>query len=264
MPNLPVLEVCETFTEREIPASPIPHTTYLFRSENEIVAACDLALGAYKEGNQVQPFTVLSVGCSIGAEVDSLLVHASRLAPEIGKVTIVGLDINQKVLEQAERGEYVTWAPSPWNREGRVDLKPFEAILPEFRFSEYKTVEGEPRCLISTYDFRRQHNVSFRLADLAEADIDLPAVDLLLCNHVLQHLSKNKKQIERLIMGLFSHLKTGGVLSIGAAPADKDTQRYINEVINEYPLEPLAFSIYLGDNFPFIFQKKSAQALSLS
>jgi chemotaxis protein methyltransferase CheR len=133
-----------------------------------------------------------SAGCSYGAEAYSLAAVLHLRFP--GRHTILGTDIDETALAQAERGEF-----------GDQDVR---AVPAAYRDYFVKSVSGgwqaEP-CLRPYLTFRRQN----MLSDPFER-----GWDLILCRNVVIYFTEEAKAA--LYRRFFEALRPGGVLFVGS------------------------------------------------
>lgn len=226
--------------------SDISTVTALYRFENYIPLVTDAALDAYSQRDEAaRPFTVLSVGCSIGAEVDTVLSHVTQTAPGVGSIMIRGYDVNNEALAHARRGLYEI--------EYRGDL----SLLDQFDISPREGNAAHAFMADST-GLRRKHDVAFDNIDLSKTEIPntVPEADLILCNRVLGHM--NFRRSEPLIRGMHHCLRASGILSIGGMPipVHNDMAKNVLELIqSELGLRPILWSRWLSQENPFVFRK---------
>jgi len=155
---------------------------------------------------------VLSVGSSFGAEADSVLAHITEAAPNIGSISLTGVDINPAMVEAAQRGTYLTThehrvRPAPGARREALDL---QAYMPKF---DVRPNADDPTLHhIDTNPLRRQHEVTFWHGDLRDG-MQVPEADLILANNLLFHLTSTGA--EKLVDSMADRLAPGGVMWFG-------------------------------------------------
>jgi chemotaxis protein methyltransferase CheR len=142
---------------------------------------------------------VWSAGCSSGDEPYSLGVlfhrHAatSGMLPQIGRVDILGTDIDRQCLLAAARGEFTEGdfadTPDDLRRRYFSDVAPF-TVAPAIR----SMVRFERRDLLSEPAPRGQH-------------------DLIVCRNVMIYFDRDTQ--ERLFDKFFDALRPGGFLVLG-------------------------------------------------
>ena len=145
------------------------------------------------------PIRVCSAGCSAGHEPHSLAIlfhrHATShgLAQQIGRVRVLGTDIDRACLIAAQRGQYVEadFADTPPDLRERY----FTATTPF-------TVAPEIRAM-----------VRFEHRDLLSAPPEPGSCDLLVCRNVLIYFDRDT-QI-RLFDAFHDALAPGGYLMLG-------------------------------------------------
>lgn len=229
--------------------------TELYRFENYIPIVTDMAVDAYRQRGADEPFTVLSVGCSIGAEVDTVLSHVTKVAPDIGSVVIRGYDISNDALKWARGGQYqiICWPGEDISVLDLFDL----TLLPKRPPPELKGEKSTDDCtryLADSNRLRAPHDVAFENRNLEEAQEPgtVPMADLLLCNRVLEHL--RFVQIAPLVMGMTPQVRPGGFLSIGAIPHQWEQDR-IAKRIQESGFEPILWTNWCFQESPFVYRR---------
>lgn len=236
----------------------IPTHTTMFRADTQMEHVLELALDS-RRSEVDSPLAVLSVGASFGAEADSVLGYYAKSAPDIGKISLLGVDINPRAIELAEQGQYT--AESPWIKgAGPLDLVNYLSMF------DVAPVQGSDRTYtIDTTGYRAQHDVSFLAADLVKEKLDIAPADLILCNNLLYHLSPD--EAEELVRAMSGHLKVGGVMSFGANAGQVSMNG--NKSETSYPqwrrdmgdklavegIEPILFDT--AREAPFVFRKVS-------
>jgi len=136
-----------------------------------------------------------SAGCAGGEEAYSLALLAAELAPAGMKVTIVGSDVSEGVLEQARQGLF------PVARLTEVPPDYLDRFFrPDGR--HYRLVESV-RCA-----------VNFVRHDLL-APGNYPPADLILCRNVLIYFSREEQ--EQILARFAAALSPGGILVLGRA-----------------------------------------------
>src|SRR3990167_1781596 len=83
---------------------PIPVRTLLFRLGANLDAALDQAYQRRPDGAGL---SIISAGCSVGAEPDTLLA-LSRQAGHETPITLLGIDANRRAIKAAKLGRYAT------------------------------------------------------------------------------------------------------------------------------------------------------------
>lgn len=261
----------QTFTEvpvwpllglGERQAGEIPTYTALFRADARLEPVLDIALQSYREHQDGKPLTVLSVGSSYGAEVDTVLAYATQCAPDLGKISLIGVDINPRAIQQAEYGKYIASQALVRTSEGWVVKLDLAEYL--YMFDVVHDPEDVTKYSIDSTGLRSQHDVHFLRADLSRDAVELPQADLILCNNLLFHLSPEKA--EQLVWGMTKHLAAGGVMSFGANPrqglmnsnsydaADYSAWRiHMAEKLANTGIDPVLYDV--RRKVPFVFQR---------
>jgi len=155
-----------------------------------------------------------SAGCSIGAEAYTLAAILHQKFP--GSHQIIGTDIDQAALKQAQLGRYVELesraVPEPYRSKSFTRLDGAFSI----------NAESKRLCTFKTGNL---------LNDPPESNCDL-----IMCRNVVIYFTDEAK--EALYQKFFQGLKPGGVLFVGS------TERIFN-----------AREMGFESNFPFFYQK---------
>lgn len=138
---------------------------------------------------------IWSVGCAGGEEPYSLALLFAEQETRHVRISILGTDINEAVLNQARLGVY------PASRLAEV---PSEVV------NRYFLPEGGDFRLCDK--IRRQ--VEFRRHDVLAAE-DYPCADLILCRNVLIYFSREEQA--RILQRFSGTLSEGGILVLGRA-----------------------------------------------
>lgn len=137
---------------------------------------------------------VVSVGCSSGAEVYSVLMLADSLAPE-AQVEALGIDCRPNAIAAARNASF------PADR--------LSSIPPEFR-GRYVT-QTRQQCVINEKLWLR---ADWKIGDALRAELGPPA-DLLLCRNLVIYL--RTREANRLWQRLAAAVRPGGYLCVGKA-----------------------------------------------
>jgi chemotaxis methyl-accepting protein methylase len=180
--------------------------TSLFRKGTYLPAVLDLAAARAEEP---ETLSVYSVGCSSGAEADSILaLHDINNYP--GKIALCGFDINPMALEYAERGFHAAELSAEQVDElagAGFDIMELELLGTEL---EYPTVH-----LVSSKKLRARHDIKFIEHDFRKPYKDKGKADLVLANNLLYHIRK-KSHALRMVYNLCELLSDTGVISFGS------------------------------------------------
>jgi len=128
--------------------------TYFYRHVEQFRALADVVLPARLARRPAgSPLRLLSLGCASGEEPYTLaMVVVDALGPAAPDVSVLGVDVNPDVLEQASRGRFSAWSlretPPPdrqrWFRtEGRSFVLD-EAVRALVRFEQRNLVDEDP------------------------------------------------------------------------------------------------------------------------
>jgi chemotaxis protein methyltransferase CheR len=174
--------------------------TYFFRHGEQLRALADDVLPERLEARAARrTLQMLSVGCSSGEEAYTLAIVAREAQPDPGWiVSVVGLDANPAMLENAATGRYSAWA---------LRETPDALRQKWFRAHEDGLYEVEP-------DLRR--DVQFRYCNVA-ADDELvwrpEQYDVIFCRNLLMYLTP--ATAGTLVRRMTRALAPGGFLFLG-------------------------------------------------
>jgi chemotaxis methyl-accepting protein methylase len=224
------IDVAVPYIGSYTPDTCIPERTALFRQSSHLpVALSHVANRVTGEGD----VSVLSAGCSTGAEADSVMALYGKMRFG-GHLAVTGLDKNPIAVARARRGLH--WIPEA---EEGIELEELKASLEAFGFgftddaaldsegvhdyigvreftARYHRVDANP--------VRKENTVSFMQRDLAK-ELHVDRSDLILANNILYyHQAESASQI---ICNLASLLKENGVLSIGENTAGNPERVYM-------------------------------------
>jgi chemotaxis protein methyltransferase CheR len=135
-----------------------------------------------------------SAGCSYGAEAYTLAA-VCRIAAPSARATIVGTDIDRRVIERAQRAEF-----------GAEDVR----TAPQDALGRFFRAEGD--VWRPTAELRAM--VRFEVGDLLRMRPRADAYDLILCRNTVIYFNEDVRDAlhERLALAL----RPGGVLVVGA------------------------------------------------
>lgn len=168
--------------------------TYFFReNEHFKLLSSKIVPELLKKQNQV---TILSAGCSNGAEIYSAVISLSEILipSEIAKINFMGIDIDQQSLDKAEKGLF-----------SRNQLRE----VPEDQINSLFTrVSSQQYQLHDSY----RNKVSFQRVNLMsnEAISALPKCDIIFYRNVAIYFSEEKGSL--VLNNLASVLSGSGVL----------------------------------------------------
>ncbi len=178
--------------------------TYFFRDENQIKALKDHLLPriieAHKNDRRIR---IWSAGCASGEEAYTLSILLTELISDMEhwNISILGTDINKKVLNKGKAARYRGWS--------------FRQTDPVVQ-SRYFLKRGEAYEAIS--EIRR--NVHFEYLNLNEPVYpslftNTSAMDLILCRNVAIYYSE--EVVRRVVSRFYQCLLNGGWLMMGAS-----------------------------------------------
>lgn len=174
--------------------------TYFYRESRQLNFVIDrLILPRLQKQPHGQPLQIWSAGCSTGEEPYTLAIMLQERSVAANQVSILGGDINNRVLNIAREGVY---------RENSFRVLPAELKSSYFE----KTHDGKYRI---TDKIRAM--VEFAWLNLidAEALSLLPAPDVLFCRNVLIYFDRQSKR--QAIDNVFKCLRPDGLMFLGHA-----------------------------------------------
>lgn len=261
--------------EVEVPAGQgdinkmVPMQTHLFRTLCRLPEAL---LQTYERNPDAEEIAAISAGCSVGAEVDSLLALHSR-SEFGGRLSVAGYDTNPKAIEAAIPGHYFLPRVPGYDAEFSDGVKKLErygfAVDTKVVTKAHGVNRGNGYYQIDARPLRQGQTVTFTGADLSEETPKEKQADLILANNVLYHLQP--ETATNVIRNLATVLGERGVLSIGdrrpggiqfrqmGRPGAYSQVRYgqwisqITEQLEEdFDLKPIAFG---GSELPTMFSR---------
>jgi chemotaxis protein methyltransferase CheR len=156
---------------------------------------------------------IWSAGCSYGAEAYTLACMLAETLPQ-GRFEILGTDIDQRILQRAQRGHFS--AADMRNVPPKVRDKYFDAV--ETGFMAKPTLRG---------------HLKFRIEDLLR-DRFQTGFDLVLCRNVVIYFTDEAR--DAVHAGIARALKPGGFLLVGS------TERVANaRAIGLVPVHPFIY-----------------------
>lgn len=229
----------------------IPTLTHLFRNGSHLHLVSRLT----RERAGDEGFSFGSVGCSNGAEVDSMLALHDNGGHE-GSLTAAGFDINPEAIKAARRGVYTMrrtfFAPFGYPpQEGTLMNMGFGVSYTHATFSLFVPTTGF-RVNIDAGPVREGHRVEFVEHDAAEPLPVAGPQDLMMANNILYHLRDAKAA--QVVRNMASVLSDRGLLSFGgstlAADSPLETERITGLLDEEFDMAP----VYTDSNgTPVIF-----------
>jgi chemotaxis protein methyltransferase CheR len=175
--------------------------TYFFRYWDHFRAFVEVVLPDRTRAVEGRPIRVLSAGCASGEEAYSLAIVSRERAtvPEPWNVSLLGIDVNPRVIERARRARYSTWS--------------LRETSPELR-ARYFRAEGRELCLDDTVVAM----ASFEERNLVEEDPSFwraDAFDVVFCRNVLMYFSPDV--MSTVVARIGRSLSPGGFLFLGHA-----------------------------------------------
>lgn len=212
-------------------------STALFRESSCLPHVLELAHAFVDEPKDL---SVVSAGCSFGAEVDSVLALCNK-DERFEHVSIHGLDIEAFFIRAAKLGLYAAFM----SKEELVELAPelesmgfgcdrdihAEAMFPHDDWTE-------SRVLIESEIVRRGHDVSFNVCDLSGDKVaPTKPADLLICNNLFYYLGLSGQA--PLAANLDRLAGEECVLSLGEFNLHNQALDVLSEHLNNYGFYPL-------------------------
>lgn len=174
--------------------------TYFFRSRAQLDACMEAAVPASVARRNPPSLRILSAACASGEEPYSLAILLRERWPALAPhASILGVDINQSMLQRARRARYSAWSlretPSAWTQR-------------------YFRREGDEFVL----DESIQSAVSFEAINLVEpaaTQLSQASYDIVFCRNALMYFTP--EQFARAVGRLALALVPGGFLFLGHA-----------------------------------------------
>ncbi|MDF2557343.1 MAG: chemotaxis protein CheR [Bacillales bacterium] len=180
--------------------------TYFFREENQLIECISHVLPKLKEQNKVRPLRIWSAACSTGEEPYTLammLLESGKFPP--GSIEIVGVDIDKKVLQKAEKG---------WYSNGSFSFR----RMPQNMLKKYFSTENDGYQIVPAIKnmVKFQH---LNLLDNARVS-QLGKFDVIFCRNVLIYF--DRETIRQIAQSFHRNLVPGGYLFLGHAESITD------------------------------------------
>ncbi len=189
----------------------VPRNTSLFRDGDTIH---DLAVYALKRFGRNEPLSVLSVGCSVGAEADSLLTLLK--SGGAGPIDLIGVDVRKDVIDCANKGQYETRLIKDEDDNQRI-----KSVLSRYGFTIVSSIDVTEEVTdengvvhhFNSLAIRNNNSVDFRVHDLAEeGPIDDINPDLVIIHNLLYQIPTVSRR--RILERIFSMMNEYGILSL--------------------------------------------------
>jgi hypothetical protein len=191
----------------------VPMYTELFRDDVNLVNSLGILHARHAGEDSVR---VLSIGCSVGAEPDSILSVYNRMAPGV-KVAMRGIDINPLAIERASYGRYKTrtYALAEYGYLSAGAVLRNGGFKTVFRYDKKETTPSEvpshAYLEVDSGPVREGHDVVFVNSNVKSQD---PAsADLVMINNILYH--GEPKPAVTLLSNAARLVAVGGIISIG-------------------------------------------------
>lgn len=187
---------------------------------------------------------MISVGCSIGADVDSGLAIAHNLG--FKEITATGFDKNSASLDIAAKGEYKTILRRP------PLFRHFqERALDRAGFDTSPAIHGLDISAAPLRDLANE--VTFIPTDITRASLEPGIANFVMCHNVLCCVASDTPEVfYDVVDTLANTVRPGGVLSLAVHPSKlKDYHKKptgyaaiharVAEVLSEQNMEPVVF-----------------------
>ena len=196
--------------------------TFFLRNRPQLALARHLVGQMYTE----EGLKIAILGCSIGAEVYSILWTIRSKRPDL-KIVTTASDISKEALEFAEKGVY------PLRGSQFTD----ENILARVTEQERGELFHEEAAGMRIRDWLRE-GIVWRVADATDPDLahSLGQQDIVFANNLLCHMAPN--DAERCLRNVTRLVRQGGYLFVSGVDLDVRTK-----VARDLKLEPITDSI---------------------
>jgi chemotaxis methyl-accepting protein methylase len=185
------------------------HVTEIFRYPYFLFRLMSLAASRQQPEQQ---FRAVSLGCSVGAEVDSILAFGNQLGIRSMKVT--GVDISDSVLDVARKGEYAALLPVRPTDERVRSLRNYGF---EVQWGTDHWDEGYSHTVRAT-ELRKGHDVDFVNHDISQdgpLEGEEKSVDLITAHTMFQYVPEERRS--RFTQAVIAMARTEGIISLGPA-----------------------------------------------
>jgi chemotaxis methyl-accepting protein methylase len=215
--------------------------TALFRDGTYLEEALALAV---ERAEDTERLSVISAGCSIGAEADSILALHSLMGYE-GRVDIIGYDINGLALQMARRGVHELTRHKGGDPAYATErLESAAQALTDLGFGIGHDVQdhgGNNETTPVTVDaapLRAGHTVRFAEHDLGNPLPRTRPANLILANNMLTYCRDNYETVARNLAGM---LADRGVLSFGSdgLPDGIPQTETIVHALQDFDMQPI-------------------------
>jgi chemotaxis protein methyltransferase CheR len=176
--------------------------TYFFRNPDHFRVLAELALpGRIRVQESRRKLRILSAGCASGEEAYSLAILVRDQFPQLQSwdVRILGIDVNEGMIEKAKAGRYTAWS---------LRETPAETRDRHFR----------PHGREFVLDDSIRNSVAFQRVNLVDDHAELwgeASFDVILCRNVIMYLAPLVSK--RIIDRMSTALAPGGYLFLGHA-----------------------------------------------
>jgi len=182
--------------------------TYFFREKKEL----DYLIDYIK--NSSNKLKILSLPCSTGEEVYSILILMLEKEISLDKVEIVGLDVDFEVIKKAKKGIYK-----------QHSLHKIDENLKQKYFTKIDETQFEIKSYLKLH-------VSFKQQNIFELNVDNEKFDVVLSRNMMIYFDDKKRDIA--FQTIFSILKDNGIFVKGHADNLRKTELFKNLVFGIY------------------------------
>lgn len=174
--------------------SEIPNRTQLYRPDCHIPRILALGYGILDLRDSL---TIVSAGCSTGAEIDTILSYHAMSAQSGVLLALHGIDASKRAIDKAESAQHTLPSTYYGIRSNPTTLSEAEAALkaggfkttyiPKGWVSEWVFERGG-YLIADSSDLRARHEVTFTHADLTSEAPEEENADIAFIDNVLYHL----------------------------------------------------------------------------
>ena len=208
--------------------------SYFFRDSGQFYLLKNTILPSLIEQKRKKRRTptlrIWSAACSSGEEPYSLAILLRDLLPDLSDwdISIVGTDINQKILQKAQEGIYGDWS-----------FRSVDPIIQKQYFT--RTAQGWKldRTIRDMVRFEYLNLVTDRFPDLS---LGLEKIDLILCRNVFIYFEE--RAIEHTIEKFYHTLQPGGYLMTAHAELPDRTLNQLQTLV--FPNSAIYRKTYLS------------------
>lgn len=241
LPSLHVEPLISSLDEVSDAGEVTPYSV-IFRPDTRLNEVLGIVL---EKTSPTELFKVISAGCSFGAEIDSVLGIVQHNSPR--PTAVLGVDVNPEAVRAATTGQYqLTATLTAYRRKYDEAGLDFDRTMRDIGFTFHPGLHT-----LDTAELRRKHIVRVEQANLAYGLPTQKLAQVVLCNNVLFHL--DPETADNIAVNLAGHVAPGGILSLGANPAQTRMEgnkgmdyltwlQQIGAKLEDHDMEPVLFS----------------------